>query len=109
MASNRNRRIFPRQTFRTHGTLKASGQSWPVHIIDLSFKGALVALIESHPLQDGVDIELIIDMGEAEPIRMRGFLSHQKQHFLGLECQASSIDHKSRLHLLLEQLKQANR
>lgn len=109
MRNNRNRRYFPRHRHRTHGRLRARNQVWAVHILDLSFKGALAALIGPHPLQNGDIIELEVDVPRSDPIRMRGTLSHQKAHYLGLECRASGIDDMARLRLLLNQLEQQER
>src|SRR5690606_18049555 len=91
--------------YRAYATLVATSQRWPVHILDLSFNGALVALIHKHTLQDGEGIVLTIETDTGEPIKMQGKLSHQKEHFLGIECRALGIDAQARLRELIERSK----
>lgn len=103
--SEQNRRYFPRVKLRAHGTLtSADGQKWPAHILDLSFNGALVALIHKHTLSMGENVVLHIEPDEenGESIKMQGKLSHQKEHFLGIECRATGIDNQTQLRELLK-------
>jgi hypothetical protein len=98
-------RCFPRVDFRAHATLVTTHHTWPVHILDLSFNGALAALIYKHDMENGEQIILTIEVGEEEKIKMQGHLAHQQGHFLGLECHAKSIDHQSKLRELLDNYK----
>jgi hypothetical protein len=107
-----NRRYFPRVKLRAHAILKdADGNQWPVHLIDLSFNGALAALIHKHDLSTGANVTLVIeaDRDDATPVRMQGKLCHRKDHFLGIECRATGIDNQTQLRELLKrsQRKQA--
>ncbi len=97
----RERRYFPRVNYRAYATLMTTSQRYPVHIMDLSFNGALVALIHQHELKNGEEIILTIDLESNPPIKMQGRLSHQQEHFLGIECRATGIDNQSRLRELL--------
>ncbi|MCW8195866.1 PilZ domain-containing protein [Proteobacteria bacterium 005FR1] len=100
-----NRRYFPRVKVRAHATLSAGdGKQWPVHILDLSFNGALAALIHEHDLAAGENVTLRIEPEESReaPIRMQGRLCHQRGHFLGIECRATGIDNKTHLRELLK-------
>lgn len=104
-ASGNDRRYFPRVKFRAHAHLStAAGHKWPVHILDLSFNGALAALIHQHDLTLGENVVLNIELeeGEERNIKMQGKLSHQKEHFLGIECRATGIDNQARLRELLK-------
>jgi PilZ domain len=100
-SQGRERRYFPRVNYRAYATLMTTSQRYPVHIMDLSFNGALVALIHQHTLKDGEEIILTIDLESNPPIKMQGRLSHQQEHFLGIECRATGIDNQSRLRELL--------
>ncbi len=100
--SGRERRYFPRVNYRAYATLVTTRQSWPVHILDLSFNGALAALIHRHDLRNGEELILTIELENDRTIKMQGRLSHQKAHFLGIECRATSIDHQAQLRDLLE-------
>lgn len=104
--SAKNRRNFPRVKFRAHGTLTdAAGAKWPVHILDLSFNGALVALIHKHDLSVGEHLVLHIgaEDGKGRILRMQGRLSHRNQHFLGVQCRAMGIDNQTLLRELLKE------
>lgn len=105
LSSGTDRRYFPRVNYRAHATLVTGDTQWPVHILDLSFNGALAALIHKHDLQPGISIVLNIDGDDGEAIKMQGKLSHLKEHYLGLECRATGIDNQARLRELLERNK----
>lgn len=105
LQSGRDRRYFPRVKYRAYATLVTTNQRWPVHILDLCFNGALVALIHKHNLNAGENITLTIETDAGEPIKMQGKLSHLKEHFLGIECRALGIDAQARLRELLERNK----
>ena len=102
-STGRDRRYFPRVNFRANATLQVEKQKWPVHILDLSFNGALAALIHKHNLQRGADVVLTIEVDEeGATIKMKGVLAHLKEHFLGIECRATGIDNQAKLRELLE-------
>jgi hypothetical protein len=105
--SGTDRRYFPRVNYRAYATLTTTKQRWPVHILDLSFNGALAAIIHQHDLVDGETIILSIELDDGDIIKMQGKISHQKEHFLGIECRATGIDNQARLRELLEKHKRA--
>jgi hypothetical protein len=96
------RRDSPRVPYRAYATLTTTSHHYPVHIVDLSFNGALAALIEPHGLIAGDEVTLHIDLEEGAPIKMMGILAHQEQHYLGVECHSISTDTQSRLRALLK-------
>ncbi len=97
----RERRHFPRVHFRSHATLATTRSRWPVHIMDLSFNGALAALIHKHDIEAGEEMVLTIEKDDGQTLKMQGKLSHQKEHFLGIECRANGIDNQAQLRELL--------
>ena len=103
--SHLDRRYFPRVNFRAHATLTTADQRWPVHILDLSFNGALAALIHKNELKAGETVVLRIELENDELIRMQGQLTHIKEHFLGIQCRATGIDNQAKLRELLEEHK----
>lgn len=96
------RRDNPRVPYRAYATLTTTADQYPVHIVDLSFNGALAALIEPHGLTEGDEVTLNIDIEEGVQIKMMGTLAHQEQHYLGVECHSISSDTQSRLRELLK-------
>ncbi len=97
----RERRYFPRVPFRVGATLLTPHNRYHVHVIDLSFSGALVALLDDGELQAAEEVILTLVNDDGDTIKMQGKLAHQKDHYLGLECRASSIDNQARLRDLL--------
>lgn len=105
-SSGKDRRYFPRVNYRANATLLVDKQSWPVHILDLSFNGALAALLHKHNIPANADVLLTIELENGRDIiKMKGRLAHQKEHFLGIECRATGIDNQSKLRELLEKNK----
>lgn len=117
---SRDKRYFPRINYRAHAHLTTSQHRFNVHILDLSFSGALAALIRKHDLQVGEEVVLTIELPPKDwkntnndpdaprTIKMQGRLAHQQGHFLGIECRASGIDNQSRLRKLLEKYKESD-
>jgi hypothetical protein len=105
-STGKDRRYFPRVNYRANATLIVDKKRWPVHILDLSFNGALAALIHKHDISRGVDVVLIIELeDDGGEIKLKGNLAHQKEHFLGIECRATGIDNQAKLRELLEKNK----
>lgn len=98
----RERRYFPRVNYRAYATLTTTQTKFDVHIVDVSFNGALAALIRPHNLTAGEEIILSIEVSEGNLIKMQGKLAHQRDHMLGIECRALGIDNQSRLRELLK-------
>ncbi|GAB3094410.1 PilZ domain-containing protein [Aestuariicella hydrocarbonica] len=99
--SPKERRYFPRVAYRGHASLITVRNEWPVHMVDLCFNGALVALRHNHVVHPGEAIVLTLETENGEPIKMQGKIAHQKDHLIGIECRANSIDHQSRLRVLV--------
>lgn len=96
------RRNFPRVGMRCDGSLVTTHKKWPVHVIDVSFNGTLVALIHKHHADIGEGVVLTLDTGKGETIKMQGRIAHQKAHFIGIDCRATNIDHQARLRKLVD-------
>lgn len=103
--SEQDRRYFPRVKVRTYGKLiNGEGRQWPVHILDLSFNGALTALLRDHSLAVGESVSLAIEVddGESGAVLMRGEICHCREHMVGIECRTSGIDNQTRLREFLK-------
>ena len=98
----RERRYFPRVSYRAYATLTTTQTKFDVHIVDVSFNGTLAALIRPHTLSPGEEIILAIEASEGNLIKMQGKLAHQRDHLLGIECRALGIDNQARLRELLK-------
>ncbi len=98
------RRHCQRMLFRSHANLVTPHHTWPVHVIDISFNGALVALIQHHHLDPHEEIMLNLEVGKNEHIKMQGRIAHQKEHYIGLECFPVDDEQKARLQELVRRL-----
>ena len=99
----RERRKFPRTAFRAKATLRSPTYEWPAETLDLSFRGALIAVVYQHQLQQGEEIQLSIELEESPPLFMYGQVAHTKGHILGLECRANGIEQQKMLRKLVHQ------
>lgn len=100
--TSKEKRYFPRVSYRAHGRLKTSAGEWPVHIINLSFNGSLLAVIYETPLNEGDRGSLVIDLDDGEQLKMNGQIVHRKGHYYGLKCHPGTPDHMAKLRAILE-------
>ncbi len=98
---SQNRRYFPRVGFRGYASLVTTHHRWPVHLIDLSFNGALVALLHKHDVELGEGVVLTLEGSGGDPIKLHGKIAHINQHYIGIVGRANSIDHQARLRELV--------
>lgn len=112
------KRAFIRHAYRAYGTLlivqgsdsdespaeSVNMDSWPrfpAHVLNISYKGALIAVLEDHDLQSGQTIKLHLEMESGENVWMSGKVAHTKDHFIGLACKPSDEEDTRNLAELL--------
>lgn len=103
------KRAFIRHAYRAYGTLllveegadMSAWQRYPAHILNISYKGALVAVLDEHDLTSGQDIKLHVEMETGENVWMAGNVAHTKDHFIGLACKPNEDDDTRNLAELL--------
>lgn len=103
MIVTQERRRFTRISFDANSELTYEGQSWSVHLMDLSFKGALVSC--EHPLScnSGDDVTLSIHLPDSQiTLTFPCVLSHQEQQHIGLSFGAIDLDTLTHLRRLVE-------
>lgn len=96
-----NRRDNDRLYYRSYGTLSNDHSQWPVHIINISPNGALIAIICEHTIIEQMAIHLTIELLEGEEIIMHGKVLHVKDHYIGLHCEPKKEIDKNRLANIL--------
>ena len=105
------KRAFIRHAYRAYGTLlivdenqeKEAWARYPAHILNISYKGALVAVLDDHELESGSEIKLHIEMESGENVWMSGDIAHTKDHFIGLACRpAEEEDTRNLAELLIK-------
>lgn len=101
---NQQRRHYSRICFHGRAHLLYEAQELPCEVLDLSLKGALVALAENAD-EVGVGqrclLELELDGGEAV-VRMEGEIAHHEADRIGLVCREIDLDSITHLRRLLE-------
>lgn len=100
--SHADRRRFKRIAFDARTDLKQGGRTWPVQLLDLSFKGLLIERPqpwEGDPAQDFVvDIHLSTDTCVQMEVRQ----THDDNQHLGFVCLHIGLDSISHLKRLVE-------
>ena len=99
-----DRRHSPRLPIRGDASLMTPHHKWPVHLLDLSTNGALVALLEPHQLDEREEAILTLELTEGDRVKLQGRVVHQKGHYIGLVCSPTTMVYHARLRELLEEL-----
>ena len=98
------RRQTERQEHRGYGTLTNSEASWPVCIINISMHGALIAILDDHPIEEGMVITLQVELANGSSVIMHGSVAHVKDHYIGLDCTPNDDQEQSALEALLKEM-----
>ncbi len=102
-----NRRQFSRIEFDAQTFLKSDGESLPVQLVDVSLRGALIALPAElqEAFADGAHHKVTLEIllaGHAQEIRMECEVAHREADHLGLKCLHIDLDSVSHLRRLVE-------
>ncbi len=97
----RQRRRFSRVAFHAPAELEVSGRKLEGEALDLSLKGALIALPPESPGNPGDSCNLAVQRGLGEVVvRMTGTIIHRNEGRVGIRCDEidlESIEHLRRL------------
>lgn len=98
-----NRRQFSRIQFHSAARLAVQGREWPVAVLDLSLKGALIGTGNAFTAVAGTPAVLAVALNETgTAIRMAGVIAHQADGHLGLVCHEIDLDSITHLRRLVE-------
>lgn len=100
------RRINERVVHRGYGTLESKSATEAVHLVNLSAKGALVALLSEHSLKCGETATLHLDLDDDRTAVMNGKIAHIKNHFIGLHCAPETEEDEVLIQEIIKELKQ---
>lgn len=97
------RRKFTRIIFSTPAELRQDSHQWQTQLLDLSFKGALLAKPAQFDGELGSPF-LLTFMLEGMPgqIILQGHITHVENDHLGLHCELMDIDSATQLRRLIE-------
>jgi hypothetical protein len=109
-----DRRTHPRYTMRAFAQLGSSHQEWAAHLLDISYEGARIALLDEYNLTQGESVRLRIEVPQANVpegadsyLHLHGTLVHIQQHMLGIRYQPETADDAELLKKLLAELQKS--
>jgi hypothetical protein len=98
-----NRRHFTRIPMDSEVTLACGAQQWKSQLIDISLKGALLAIPEAFGECPECSCRLMFSLNEGEvSIMMVGHIVHQKEKHLGFRCDNIDLDSITHLKRMVE-------
>lgn len=97
------RRHYIRVTFDAPALLTTATSTHSAHVLDLSLKGALVALAPGVALPPGTLCQLTVPLtSTSDHIAMSAEVAHVEGHFVGLLCRTIDLDSVTHLRRLIE-------
>lgn len=103
-----DRRINERVVHRGYGMLEMKNCCESVHLVNLSAKGALVALLYDHVLQRGDTATLHLDLDDERTAVMNGKIAHVKHHLIGLHCAPETESDEELIKELISEMHAVN-
>lgn len=107
MSPPEEQRTSTRFRYRCYATLEATNETWAGHLVNLSNKGALLAVIEHHRLKAGQALTVCIEVDQesGEELSLKGIIAHVKEHYIGVRCEPLSNEDALKLSARLNTLK----
>lgn len=102
------RRQYERHNTRTQGTLITAETNWTVYVINLSYSGALIAVLKDHKLEEEESITLHLELEHAGKMIAHGRIAHVKEHYVGLEFSAHGQTDQENLKALIKHVAERN-
>lgn len=106
-----DRRNYPRFPLRAFAALGKSDKEWAAHVLDISYHGARIALLDNYNLCAGDAIYLRLEIPELQVpegmlpyLHLNGTLVHQQEHMLGIQYEPASEQDAELLKQILENL-----
>ena len=108
MSSFLNQRANPRFRCRCYARLDDTSESWPAHLINLSQRGALVAILQNHNFEVSQAITLFIELENEGELRLSGTIAHINEHYVGINCDVINERDAHRLEQILSSLDESH-
>ncbi|MDR3213739.1 MAG: PilZ domain-containing protein [Azoarcus sp.] len=94
------RRRYSRIRFRGTAAFQAGNGQWPCEILDLSLRGALIA-VDLPGIAIDTPCLLELRLGDEICVRMEGRVAHRYGKQVGIVCEETDLDSASHLRRLL--------
>ncbi|MFO1388251.1 PilZ domain-containing protein [Cellvibrio sp.] len=110
-----DRRATPRYPLRAFAELGSSDKEWAAHVLDISYYGARIALLDEYNLCAGDPVRLRLEIPEMQVpegmlpyLHLQGTLVHQQEHMLGIQYEPVSETDEKLLKQILTNLNQTH-
>ncbi len=111
MTNHEDRRLGPRYPLRAFAQLGKSDKEWAAHVLDISYEGARIVLLDDYHLCAGDTVILRLEIPELYSptntmpyLHLQGTLVHQQGHMLGLQYEPETNQDASLLRELIASL-----
>jgi hypothetical protein len=109
--SEDERRTTQRYPLRAFAALSNSDKEWAAHVLDISYYGARVVLLDEYHLNIGDSVRLRLEIPEQQVpfgsppyLHVDGTLVHQQEHMLGIQYEPATQEDAKLLKQLLASL-----
>jgi hypothetical protein len=110
-----DRRTHTRYPLRAFAELGNSEKEWAAHVLDISYHGARIALLDDYNLSAGDAVDLRLEIPEMQVpegtlpyLYLKGTLVHQQAHILGIRYEPASAQDAELLQHILKNLNNNN-
>ncbi len=100
MANEADRRIEERIPYRAYATLITGQDQYAAHLLNISSSGALIAVIQDHPLKISDEISLRVET-EDLAFCLNGWVAHVRDHYLGIRGRPAKAEEKAQLETFI--------
>ena len=94
------RRRYSRIRFRSPAIFQAGIGQWPCKVLDLSLRGALIA-VDIPGIDVGIECLLELRLDDESCVRMEGHVAHSYANQIGIVCKETDLDSIAHLRRLL--------
>ena len=94
------RRRYSRISFHEAATFQVALGQWPCEVLDLSLRGALIA-VTIPDIAVGTSCLLELQLDDEICVRMEGHVAHHHDNQVGIVCDMTDLDSISHLRRLL--------
>jgi len=96
------RRRFHRISFDAQSEVRTDDCSWPVKLVDISFRGVLAEIEIAPAVEIGERADIVIKLANDIVITMPAILKHKLGDYLGFEAEKMDLESVSHLRRLVE-------
>ncbi len=100
--NSNERRKFRRISIHKPAKIEVDGKTWQAELLDISLKGVLLEKPADFSCEEGKTVNIEIELGETEKIKMKAHTAHCEKKEVGLDWDEIDIDSLDHLRRMLE-------